>query len=36
MAKGAELLQALDLAAMFPARQSRRLRFPPIPRQPRG
>jgi transcriptional regulator with XRE-family HTH domain len=36
MAKGAELLQALDLAAMFPARQSRRLRFPPIPRQGRG
>jgi len=29
-AKGDELLQALELAAMFPARHSRRLRFPPL------
>ena len=27
-AKGQELLQALELAAMFPARHSRRLRYP--------
>ena len=27
-AKGEELLQALELAAMFPARHSRRLRYP--------
>ncbi len=33
-AKGEELLQALELAAMFPARHSRRLSFPPFPRQP--
>jgi transcriptional regulator with XRE-family HTH domain len=31
-AKGRELLQALELAAMFPARHSRRLRFPRFPR----
>jgi transcriptional regulator with XRE-family HTH domain len=31
-AKGAELVDALELAAMFPARHSRRLRFPPFPR----
>jgi transcriptional regulator with XRE-family HTH domain len=31
-AKGDELRQALDLAAMFPARHSRRLRFPGFPR----
>src|SRR3954470_18161299 len=28
-AKGDELRQALELAAMFPARHARRLRFPP-------
>ena len=33
-AKGEELRQALELAAMFPARHSRRLLFPPFPRQP--
>jgi transcriptional regulator with XRE-family HTH domain len=32
-AKGQELVQALELAAMFPARHSRRLRFPLFPRQ---
>jgi transcriptional regulator with XRE-family HTH domain len=31
-AKGAELRQALELAAMFPARHSPRLRFPPLAR----
>jgi transcriptional regulator with XRE-family HTH domain len=30
-AKGDELKQALELAAMFPARHSRRLMFPPFP-----
>jgi transcriptional regulator with XRE-family HTH domain len=30
-AKGDELRQALDLAAMFPARHARRLRFPQFP-----
>ena len=30
-AKGDELRQALDLAAMFPARHARRLRFPRFP-----
>ena len=34
-AKGAELRQALELAAMFPARHSPRLRFPPLARQRR-
>src|SRR5207302_4683680 len=34
-AKGEELRQALQLAAMFPARHSRRLRFPQFaPRRP--
>ena len=34
-AKGAELRQALELAAMFPARHSHRLRFPRFaPRRP--
>ena len=33
-AKGEELRQALELAAMFPSRHSRRLRFPPFPRHP--
>jgi transcriptional regulator with XRE-family HTH domain len=33
-AKGEELRQALELAAMFPARHSRRLPFPPFPRGP--
>lgn len=28
--RGEELKQALELAAMFPARPSRRLRFPPL------
>jgi transcriptional regulator with XRE-family HTH domain len=32
-AKGQELLDALELAAMFPARHSRRLRFPRFARQ---
>ena len=32
-AKGQELLDALELAAMFPSRHSPRLRFPPFPRQ---
>lgn len=32
-AKGRELVQALELAAMFPARHSPRLRFPKFPRQ---
>lgn len=32
-AKGDELVQALELAAMFPARHSARLRFPPFPRR---
>jgi transcriptional regulator with XRE-family HTH domain len=36
VAKGTELLQALELAAMFPARHSPRLRFPPLARQRRG
>lgn len=31
VAKGDELLQALTLAAMFPARHPRRLRFPRLP-----
>ncbi len=31
-AKGEELRQALELAAMFPARHARRLRFPRFPR----
>jgi transcriptional regulator with XRE-family HTH domain len=31
-AKGDELVQALELAAMFPARHSTRLRFPPLAR----
>jgi transcriptional regulator with XRE-family HTH domain len=31
--KGDELRTALELAAMFPARHSRRLRFPRFPRQ---
>jgi transcriptional regulator with XRE-family HTH domain len=31
-AKGEELRQALDLAAMFPARHAKRLRFPPLSR----
>lgn len=30
-AKGDELRQSLELAAMFPARHARRLRFPPFP-----
>lgn len=38
-AKGDELVQALELAALFPARHARRLRFPafppPSPRPPR-
>jgi transcriptional regulator with XRE-family HTH domain len=33
VAKGTELRQALELAAMFPARHSPRLRFPPVARQ---
>ena len=33
-AKGEELRQALELAAMFPARHSRRLLFSPFPPQP--
>ena len=33
-AKGEELRQALELAAMFPARHARRLLFPTFPRQP--
>jgi transcriptional regulator with XRE-family HTH domain len=33
-AKGEELRQALELAAMFPARHAKRLRFPRLP-QPR-
>ena len=33
-AKGQELLDALELAAMFPARHSRRLRFPRFPPKP--
>jgi len=32
-AKGDELRQALELAAMFPARHSARLRFPRFPRR---
>src|SRR3954471_21284078 len=32
-AKGDELLEALELAAMFPARYSQRLRFPPLPKR---
>jgi transcriptional regulator with XRE-family HTH domain len=35
VAKGTELRQALELAAMFPARHSTRLRFPPFARQRR-
>jgi transcriptional regulator with XRE-family HTH domain len=31
-AKGDELRRALELAAMFPARHSKRLRFPPLAR----
>lgn len=30
--KGEELRQALELAAMFPARHAKRLQFPPFPR----
>ena len=30
-AKGEELRRALELAALFPARHSQRLRFPPFP-----
>ena len=33
-AKGEELRHALELAAMFPARHTQRLRFPPLPRRP--
>jgi transcriptional regulator with XRE-family HTH domain len=33
-AKGEELRQALELAAMFPARHARHLLFPTFPRQP--
>ena len=36
VAKGRELRQALDLAAMFPARHSARLRFPRFPQHKRG
>ena len=36
IAKGRELQQALDLAAMFPARHSARLRFPRFRQQKRG
>jgi len=32
-AKGEELWEALELAAMFPARHASRLRFPPFPRR---
>ena len=32
-AKGDELRQALELAAMFPARHGRRLRFPRLPQR---
>ena len=32
-AKGEELREALELAAKFPARHTRRLRFPRLPRQ---
>ena len=32
-AKGNELLQAIELAAMFPARHTRRLRYPPFARR---
>lgn len=32
-AKGDELLEALELAAMFPARHSPRLRFPGLPQR---
>jgi transcriptional regulator with XRE-family HTH domain len=35
VAKGVELRQALELAAMFPARHSPRLRFPLLARQRR-
>lgn len=35
-AKGEELRQALQLAAMFPARHSQRLRFPQLARQRRA
>jgi transcriptional regulator with XRE-family HTH domain len=34
-AKGEELRRAIDLAAMYPARHAKRLRFPRFP-QPRG
>jgi transcriptional regulator with XRE-family HTH domain len=34
VAKGVELAQVLDLAAQFPARHSRSLRFPRFPRSP--
>jgi transcriptional regulator with XRE-family HTH domain len=33
VAKGVELVQALELAARFPARHAKRLRFPPLPRR---
>jgi len=33
--KGRELREALDLAAMFPARRRGALEFPPFPREPR-
>ena len=32
IAKGDELRRALELAAMFPAKHARRLRYPPFPR----
>ena len=32
-AKGDELLQAIELASMFPARHTRRLRYPRFPRR---
>jgi transcriptional regulator with XRE-family HTH domain len=35
-AKGEELRQALELAALFPARHSNRLRFPLFPPRPVG
>ena len=35
-AKGRELFDALELAALFPARHARRLRFPGLPRQGAG
>lgn len=35
-AKGDELREVLELAAMFPARHAARLRFPPFPRHPKS